>query len=665
MLENNSENSLFEIFPWNRNFETGIASIDQQHKVLVEIVNRLARHFASNLSDSCCNGILDELLDYAEFHFEAEEQIWHYAFSDSQQTRDHSDDHQLFIANIRELYSRQVPQNEVLTQLLKYLTRWLAFHILDSDRKMALALQAFEGGATLERARCWADEQLSNSTSILVAGLLDIYGKLSASAIQLVCEQNARLRAEEELALMQQQHVRQVLEEQASGYQQQLEFLAYFDPLTGLMNRNGIIRAIKTTLQLNYSRKGEAALISLDLDSFSKINALCGEEAADRYLGLLARRWLDALCPGAALARVSGDEFVVLLKHGSQVLAQLQALCLTAAQPCNLGGATVTARFTAGVVLFLHDSASDADTLLRQADQTLFRAKQEARGNWLFLEAGEQREYRLRQTLLEELRHGLKNNQMRLYYQPKVNLCTGELIGLEALIRWQHPIQGLLAPAAFLPTIEHHLIIVDIGEWVIETALLQMRQWEEQGLRLKVSVNIAALHLLHPAFVERLQAIMARFPDIDPRRLDLEILETTALGDLGKATEIILQCKALGFSFSLDDFGTGYSSLSYLKQLPVQTLKIDRSFVRDALQDDDSVSILRAIIALSKVFNRNLVAEGVETVRQGEILISLGCIVAQGYAIAKPMPAANLIGWIRTWKPYPQWVTIGRLGAST
>lgn len=180
-----------------------------------------------------------------------------------------------------------------------------------------------------------------------------------------------------------------------------------------------------------------------------------------------------------------------------------------------------------------------------------------------------------------------------------------------------------------------------------------------------MSVNIAALHLLHPAFVERLQAIMARFPDIDPRRLDLEILETTALGDLGKATEIILQCKALGFSFSLDDFGTGYSSLSYLKQLPVQTLKIDRSFVRDALQDDDSVSILRAIIALSKVFNRNLVAEGVETVRQGEILISLGCMVAQGYAIAKPMPAANLIGWIRTWKPYPQWVTIGRLGAST
>lgn len=655
MLKNDSENSLFEIFPWNRNFETGIDSIDQQHKVLVEIVNRLARHFASNLQDSNCNGILDELLEYAAFHFEEEEQIWQRAFPGSQQALDHSDDHQLFIAKIRQLHSRQAPQDEVLTTLLKYLTRWLAFHILDTDRKMALTLQALERGATLEQAKDWADEQLSSSTSILVAGLLDIYSKRSASAIQLMREQNARLRAEEELARLQQQHIRQVLEEQASGYQQQLEFLAYYDPLTGLMNRNGIIREIRTTLQHDCAPKGEVALISLDLDNFSKVNALFGEEAADRYLGLLGRRWLDALCPGALLARVSGDEFVLLLKHGEQVHAQLHALCLTAAQPCDLGGAMVTTRFTAGVVLFLAEGANDADTLLRQADQTLFRAKQEARGSWLFLEAGEQREYRLRQMLLDELRHALKDNQLRLYYQPKVDLCSGQLMGLEALIRWQHPDQGLLAPGAFLPTIEHHLIIVEIGEWVIETALLQMRHWDEQGLQLSVSVNIAAAHLLHPEFVERLQAVLERFADIAPHRLDLEILETTALGDLNKATEIILQCKALGVSFSLDDFGTGYSSLSYLKQLPVQTLKIDRSFVLDSLQDDDSLSILRAVIALSKVFNRNLVAEGVETVRHGEVLIGLGCTVAQGYAIAKPMPAANLIEWSRTWKPPAQW----------
>lgn len=657
MLEDDSDNFLFDIFPWNRNFETGIDSIDQQHKVLVDIVNRLARQFASNRPDSFCNAILDELLDYAAFHFEEEEQIWRHAFSESQQTLDHGRDHQLFITRMHEFSRRQAPPDEVLTVLLKYLTRWLAFHILDSDRKMALTVLALEGGATLEQAQSSADEQLSNSTSILVSGLLDIYGKLSASAIQLMREQNARLRAEEELARLQQQHVRQVLEEQASGYQQQLEFLAYFDPLTGLMNRNGIIRAIKTNLQYDGLPRGEAALISLDLDSFSKVNAVFGEEAADRYLGLLGRRWLDTLCPGALLARVSGDEFVVLLKHGEQVHAQLQALCLTAAQPCDLGGTAVTARFTAGVVLFLPDGANDADTLLRQADQTLFRAKQEARGSWLFIEAGEQREYRLKQMVLEELQHALKGDQLRLYYQPKVDLCSGELMGLEALIRWQHPDQGLLAPGAFLPAIEHHPIMVDIGEWVIETALRQMRHWDEKGLSLTVSVNIAALHLLHPAFVERLRAVLLRFPDIAPQRLDLEILETAALGDLNKATEIILQCTALGVSFSLDDFGTGYSSLSYLKQLPVQSLKIDRSFLLDVMENDDNISILRAIIALSKVFNRTLVAEGVETVRQGEILIGLGCKVAQGYAIAKPMPAAYLIGWLRTWKPYPQWLT--------
>jgi hemerythrin-like metal-binding protein/diguanylate cyclase (GGDEF)-like protein len=656
MLEDNSENLVFEIFPWNRNFETGIDSIDQQHKILVEILNRLARDSAASTSEQVCSQVLDELLDYAKFHFEEEEQIWRHALPGSRQAQDHHDSHQLFFARIREFHCSKAPQEKVMTALFKYLTRWLAFHILDSDRKMALTVLAIEGGATLEQAKAWTDKQLNSSASILVAGLLDIYGKLSAVAIQLMREKNARVRVEGELSRVQQQHIRQALEEQASDYQQQLEFLAYYDSLTGLMNRNGMIRALKKTLALDHPAKGEAALISLDLDNFYDVNARLGEEAADRYLGLLGRRWLDALCPGGALARVSGDEFVVLLKDAEQVHAQLEAMRLTARQPCDLGGAVVTASFTAGVVLFLHDSANDADTLLRQADQTLFRAKQEAKGSWLFLEEGEQRQYRLRQRRLEELQQALHDGQLRLYYQPKVDLCSGELMGLEALIRWQHPEQGLLAPGAFLPTVEHHLIIIDIGEWVIETALQEMRQWDEQGLRVNVSVNIAALQLLHPAFVNQLQAILARFPDIAPQRLDIEILETATLGDLDKATEVILQCAALGVSFSLDDFGTGYSSLSYLKQLPVQTLKIDQGFVLDALKDTGNISILRAIIGLSKVFNRHLVAEGVETVRHGEVLIGLGCTVAQGYAIAAPMPAARLIEWKRTWKPHRRWL---------
>ncbi|SFQ02945.1 putative bifunctional diguanylate cyclase/phosphodiesterase [Pseudomonas borbori] len=655
MVEDNSENLAFEIFPWNRNFETGIDSIDQQHRTLVEILNRLARHSAASTSEQVCSQVLDELLDYAAFHFEEEERIWRQVFPGCRQLQDHLDSHQLFFARIREFQSSEASQEDILTSLFKYLTRWLAFHILDSDRKMALTAQAVEGGSTLEQAKAFTD----NSASILVAGLLDIYGKLSALAIQFIREKSARLRAEEELTRVQQQHIRQALEEQASDYQQQLEFLAYYDPVTGLLNRNGIIRELKKTLALEHPAKGEAALISLDLDNFYDVNARVGEEAADRYLGLLGRRWLDALYPGGALARVSGDEFVVLVQDSEQVHAQLEAMRLTAWQPCDLGGGAVTASFTAGVVLFLHDSANDADTLLRQADQTLFRAKQEARGSWLFLEAGEQRQYRSRQKRLEELQFALHNDQFRLYYQPKVDLCSGELIGLEALIRWQHPQLGLLQPGAFLPAIEHHLIIVDIGEWVIEAALQQMRRWDEQGLRVNVSVNIAALQLLHPAFVSRLQAILARFPDIAAQRLDIEILETATLGDLDKATEVILQCAALGVSFSLDDFGTGYSSLSYLKQLPVQTLKIDQGFVLDSLQNTGNISILRAIIGLSRVFNHNLIAEGVETVRHGEVLIGLGCTVAQGYAIAEPMPAARFAEWQRSWKPHERWRAAG------
>lgn len=657
MREDNSEAALFEIFPWNKNFEIGIAQIDQQHKVLVEILNRLARHFASNPEEPEYRQIIEELLNYAQRHFEDEEQIWCQALPGSRQSQDHQASHQQFFSRISSLRAGQAPQATRMLELFNYLTRWLAFHILDADRKMALTVQAVKDGASLEQATVWADAQFNKSTPILVNALLDIYGKLSTLAIQLMREQSARLRAEEELAHLQQQRIHQALEEQASDYRQQLEFLAYYDPLTGLMNRNGMIRELKKTLTRESPSKAEAALISLDLDNFYTLNARFGEAVADRYLGLLSRRWLATLGPGGVLARVSGDEFVLLIADGEQVHAQLEALRLTAWQPCELDGAMVTSSFTAGAVLFRHDSANDADTLLRQADQTLFRAKQEARGGWLFLEQGEQRQYRLRQKRLEELQYALHHGQLRLYYQPKVDLCSGALIGLEALIRWQHPQQGLLAPGAFLPAVEHHLIIIEIGEWVIETALEEMRRWDQQGLRVNVSVNIAALQLLHPAFVSRLQAILARFPDIAPQRLDIEILETATLGDLDKATAVILQCAALGVSFSLDDFGTGYSSLSYLKQLPVQTLKIDQDFVLGALHDDGNISILCAIIGLSKVFKRVLVAEGVETIQHGEMLIGLGCTVAQGYAIAAAMPAPELSEWQRTWRPPQQWLT--------
>ena len=650
-----ADSTAFEIFPWNRNFETGIEKIDEQHRVLVEILNRLAWHFASSTSDLECGHILDEMLSYAAYHFNAEEEIWKAALGEQKMVQNHHDSHQLFFVQIQMYRSSDEPEEKVMGDLFNYLTRWLAFHILESDRRMALTVKEVERGVPISEARKEVDGQLSGAVSVMVSALLEIYGKLSFSTIQLMREKMARLKAEDELARLQHEKLNAALEQQASDHERQLQFLAYSDPVTGLMNRNGILREIRHVMQQKHLAAGSAALISIDLDNFHNVNARFGEESADRLLGLLARRWREAIAHGGQLARISGDEFVVLLADGGNVEAQLKALRLTAGQPFTLGGGSISVDFTAGVVLFPHDGAGDADTVLRQADHTLFRAKQEQKGDWLFLDANEQRLSAERQQLLADIRTGLVDNQFRLEYQPKVGMRSGELVGVEALIRWDHPTRGLLSPIHFLPMLEHHPLIIDIGEWVIEQAFQQMAAWDTEGLTLDVGVNLAALHLQQPGFTENLAGILARYPHVAPQRLDLEILETAALGELDKASRIIRDCGSLGVTFSLDDFGTGYSSLSYLKQLPVKTLKIDQGFVRGALSNGDDISILKGIIGLSHAFDRKLVAEGVESKEHGELLISLGCFDAQGYAIAKPMKPEKIAVWKNKWQPYLEW----------
>ncbi|RCW68375.1 diguanylate cyclase (GGDEF)-like protein/hemerythrin-like metal-binding protein [Marinobacter nauticus] len=651
----NNVPSEFEIFPWNRNFETGIDDIDQQHKVLVNILNRLAWHFASDTSELTSDQILDELLSYAAFHFKFEEAIWNKALSEDEMARNHHDAHQMFFVQVEELRNSREPQEEVLTRLFDFLTRWLAFHILESDRRMALTVELVQQGLGLSEARNRVDSELSGSASVLVNALLEIYGKLSSSTIQLMREKMARLRAEDELSRIQHERLHQALEEQALEYQQHLETLAYTDALTGLWNRNGIVRRVREYLGEEVRPENSAALVSIDLDNFKDLNDCLGEDAADRLLGLLSRRWLDAIPADACLARTGGDEFALLLPDANHAESRLEALRLTARQPFELDGVEVSAGFTAGVVLFPDGAVEDADILLRQADNTLYRAKHEMRSGWLYLDAGERSQYRARQLLLEDIRRGLNQDEFRLYYQPKVNLRTGEVLGLEALIRWQHPRKGLLSPIHFLPAIEHHTLNIQVGEWVLRESLRQLQCWDEQGANLNVSVNIAANHLQSDNFTGSLSQILAGFPDVDPARLDLEILETAALGELDKAVKMINDCRQLGVTFSLDDFGTGYSSLSYLKRLPVNTLKVDREFVSGIEDNSENLSILQGVIGLSRVFGKQVVAEGVETVRQGEILLSLGCECAQGFAMSPPIEATRIPAWVTNWQTFPEW----------
>jgi EAL domain-containing protein (putative c-di-GMP-specific phosphodiesterase class I) len=233
---------------------------------------------------------------------------------------------------------------------------------------------------------------------------------------------------------------------------------------------------------------------------------------------------------------------------------------------------------------------------------------------------------------------------------------TGEIIGTEALIRWKHPERGLLQPTVFLPIITNHPISVELGDWVINQALDQIAEWHFSGLNMAVSVNIDAYQLQQSNFVEKLSEALASRPMVKPSLLQLEILETSALGDMEEVVPIMDACIALGVSFAIDDFGTGFSSLTYLKRLSVDMLKIDQSFVRDMLEDPDDRAIVMGVIGLASAFNHQAIAEGVESIEHGMQLLSMGCILAQGYGIARPMPADNLPAWAMEWKLNPIWI---------
>jgi EAL domain-containing protein (putative c-di-GMP-specific phosphodiesterase class I) len=300
----------------------------------------------------------------------------------------------------------------------------------------------------------------------------------------------------------------------------------------------------------------------------------------------------------------------------------------------------------------------DADSLLRQADQAMYQAKLAGGNRYHIFDPDHDLVVRGRHENLEHIRQALAAREFVLYYQPKVNMRTGKVVGAEALIRWQHPERGLLPPGMFLPVIEEHPLAIEVGEWVIDTALAQIETWRDAGLEIPVSVNVGALQLQQADFVDRLSNLLAAHPRVRPLDLELEVLETSALQDVTQTSQVLNACQGIGVSFAIDDFGTGYSSLTYLKRLPASILKIDQSFVSDMLEDPENLNILEGILGLGSAFHRQVIAEGVETVEHGLMLLRLGCELAQGYGIARPMPAHDLPGWVSAWRPDPRWAEV-------
>ena len=442
--------------------------------------------------------------------------------------------------------------------------------------------------------------------------------------------------------------------------ERQLEHIAHYDLLTGLPNRVLLADRLNQAMAQAHRRNRPVAIVCLDLDNFRPVNDRHGHNTGDELLTAVTTRIKLALREGDTLGRLGGDEFVVVMEIGSieESAPLIEALLNAVAEPVLVGELELHVSASAGVAFFPQADDVDADQLLRQADQAMYRAKVEGKNRYHIFDPHEDRSVRGHHEDIERIRHALEAHEFVLYYQPKVNMCTGKILGAEGLIRWQHPDGGLLSPAQFLPIVEGHPIAIELGEWVIDSSLCELERWRAEGLEIPVSVNIGAQQLQKVGFVESLSALLAAHPGIPPSSLELEVLESSALEDVALVSQVIRDCKKLGVSFALDDFGTGYSSLSYLKRLPVDVLKIDQSFVHDMLDDPEDLTILEGVLGLATAFRRQAIAEGVETVEHGQMLLRLGCQVAQGYGIARPMPAHKLPAWAAAWRPYPQWANV-------
>lgn len=443
-------------------------------------------------------------------------------------------------------------------------------------------------------------------------------------------------------------------------HQDRLEHLAHYDALTRLPNRVLMMDRLRQAIAQSERSQKLLAVGYLDLDGFKPINDTLGHEAGDQLLIETARRFGECMRAGDTACRLGGDEFVLLVASLNTVeeCNQTFSRVLSAiAAPYRISDQDVSISASIGITIFPMDG-SDPDTLLRHADQAMYVAKQSGRNRFHLFDPKFDQLVQARHEARSRIEEALRREEFVLHYQPKVNMRSGKVIGVEALIRWRHPDKGQLAPAEFLPVIEDTDFAIPLGEWVLHEALSQIDAWRKSGLQLTVSINIAARHLQFPGFVERLGRLLDEYSSLPPSAVELEILETAALEDMVLVSEVMAACHKLGVTFALDDFGTGYSSLSYFKRLQVDYLKIDQSFVRDLLIDEEDRAIVEGVISLAHAFRRHVIAEGVETAEIGMALLHMGCELAQGYGIARPMPGADIPAWIESYRPDARWSNV-------
>ena len=434
---------------------------------------------------------------------------------------------------------------------------------------------------------------------------------------------------------------------------QELHHLANYDGLTDLPNRSLCMDRIANALMRASREHDRVAVIFLDLDHFKEVNDSLGHAIGDDLLKAAATRLHECLRRGDTLSRLGGDEFVLVLEElhdDLNVITVLNKIISAFAEAFHIGGYVVSTTVSMGVAVFPTDGR-DVHTLMRNADTAMYKAKEHGRNTYQFYQPDMNALSLRRLSLATELREALQYNQLELYYQPQIDTFRKRIVGVEALLRWKHPVMGSISPAEFIPIAESTGLIVPIGQWVIERATRQLAEWRKQGIGpLRVAVNISAVQFRQVDLAEQIARI-AEAHHVPPEWLELELTESLLMRDVESATNQLKKLKALGFKLVIDDFGTGYSSLSYLRRFPLDGLKIDRSFIDEVNRNTDDTAITLAILSMARSLRLMVIAEGVETREQFDFLLEHGCEEVQGYLFSPPVPEAVLTPMLKQATP--------------
>ncbi|MGZ5608345.1 MAG: EAL domain-containing protein [Methylobacter sp.] len=873
-----------EVFPWNKNFEVGVALIDDQHQKLVELLNVLAGHLAYQSDIPILNNVFNNLAEYAIYHFQAEERVWHTVFPDDDWETKHKNDHRKFLSTVNRIMAGKTvrPLDEVIEEILTFLTQWLAFHILDTDMRMAKVVLAVQSGIPLNQAKRQADQEMSGAMKVLIETMLSMFDALSSRTMQLAKEVVERQKAEqasqdaldrlqkiasqvpglvfqfqlfpdgssripyaneairtiyrvspEEVsedankifdclhpddlenfmnsfkvsardltpwrqeyrlkfddapvcwlfgnALPQQQADGSVLwhgfitditkhkqtevelriaatafelqdamlvtdannsilkvnqaftritgysaeevigrnpnflssgqhdkafydamwesinrtdawqgeiwnrrkngemfpewliitavkepdEEnaQVNNYvasfsditsrkaaEEEIRQLAFYDPLTQLPNRRLLQERLKHGIEVDRRDGKRLALLMLDLDRFKAVNDSLGHAAGDELLQQVAGRILARLRDVDMVARLGGDEFVVLLEdiaHAEDAARVAAEIILVLSKPFHLSQSNdIQIGASIGISLY-PEHGTNYEILMDHADAALYQAKDQGRGCYAYFSEDQTIAARERIALETRLRRAIEQNELRVFYQPQVDIESGRIVGAEALIRWQDPSEGLIPPIRFIPIAEETGLILEIGAWVLRETCRQGKQWLDAGLPpITLAVNVSP-HQFRRGDISALVATVLSETGFPARYLELEMTESGLMENHDDVMALLNRLRSQGIRLAIDDLGTGFSSLAYLKHFPLDVLKIDKSFIDDIPHLQDDMEIAATIIAMGHILGFKVLAEGVETQEQLAFLQQKKCNLYQGYILSPPVPAEDFIELLR------------------